>query len=161
MNASITNGETTTPPRTRRRDFLTLCAGAGVLFYIPLVDGLAALRHKRAAAPVPPTASMPGLSGFQPHLDSVFVAAATESQPSVSLTLAKVEAIAIPTGFSGEQFSLRFDAPPGHVIESRIHQLHHPVLGDLELFISPVGSADRFGGRQKGEAVVSSLVRLS
>lgn len=164
MNASTTNGETISSPGTGRRDFLTLCAGAAVICAVPLADAIASRRRSPApgaSTADPPIAAMPGLAEFEPHLGSLFVAAATESQSTIPLTLAKVEALAKIAGFAGEQFSLRFDAPAGHRIESRIHQLRHPVLGSLELFISPVGSADRFGVQQKGEAVVNSLVRLS
>lgn len=164
MNAATTDGEKTSSSGTSRRDFLTLCAGAAVICAVPLAAGIAS-RHRdpaqSASTAVPPIAAMPRLAEFEPHLGSLFVAAATESQPTVRFTLAKAEALKKTGGFAGEQFSLRFDAPPGHRIESRIYQLSHPVLGSLELFISPVGSADRFGGQQKGEAVVSSLVRLS
>lgn len=164
MNASNLNGETISPSGTSRRDFLTLCAGAAVICAVPLADGIASLRRSRAlgaSTAVPPIAAMPGLTEFERHLGSLFVAAATESQSPAHFTLAKAEALKKPAGFAGEQFSLRFDAPPGHLIESRIYLLSHPVLGSLELFISPVGSADRFGDQQKGEAVVNSLVRLS
>ncbi|GAA5120269.1 hypothetical protein GCM10023212_13740 [Luteolibacter yonseiensis] len=131
---------------------------------MPLAAGIASRLRRPAtvaSTEVPPTAALPGLAAFEAHLGSLFVAAATESHPPVHFTLAKAEALGKAGGFAGEQFSLRFDAPPGHRIESRIHQLRHPVLGNLELFISPVGSADRFEGQQKGEAVVSSLVLLS
>jgi hypothetical protein len=163
MNASTTNGETTSPSGSGRRDFLTLCAGAAVICAVPLADAIASRGRQAAGASteVPPVAAMPGLAEFEPHLGSVFMAAAMESQSTVPFTLAKVEDLEKIAGFAGEQFSLRFDAPPGHRIESRIHQLRHPVLGSLDLFISPVGSADRLGGQQNGEAVISSLVRFS
>jgi hypothetical protein len=164
MNASTTNGEKIASSGTSRRDFLTLCAGAAVICAVPLAGGIASRRRgpaPGASKAVPPFAAIPRLSDFEPHLGSLFVAAATESQSMIGFTLAKAEALEKTGGFAGEQFSLRFDAPPGHRIESRIYQLRHPVLGSLELFISPVGSADRFGEQQKGEAVVSSLVRHS
>lgn len=163
MNASTTNDETILSSGIGRRDFLLLCTGAAVTCAVPLAGVIANRRRGPAAdAPtmVPSIAAMPALADFESHLGSVFMTA-TESQAAVGFRLAKADAFEKTGGFEGEQFSLRFEAPPGHRIESRIHQLHHPVLGSMELFISPVGSADRFGAQQKGEAVVSSLVRLS
>lgn len=147
-----------------RRDFLTILAGVAALGVVPFATGIASRRGgilPGGFAAVPPTAAMPGLAAFAPHIGGSFIAAATGSQPAVRFTLSKVEALKPHNDVADQPFSLRFAAPAGHVIESRIYQLQHPVLGSLELFISPVGSADRFGEAQKGEAVINPVFRLS
>jgi hypothetical protein len=147
-----------------RRDFLTILAGVAALSVVPFAAGFASRRRRTVPGgftAVPPTATLPALAEFVPHIGSAFIASATGTQPTIRFTLAKAEALKQHQASAGEPFSLRFAAPAGHLIESRIYQLQHPVLGSLELFISPVGSADRFGEAQKGEAVINPVVRLS
>ena len=137
-----------------RRDFLTLLAGVAALGAVPFA---ASFTNRRRAG----MTALPRLAAFEPHLGSSFLAAATGSQPTVSFTLAKAEALKQHSATADPPFSLLFTAPAGHVIESRIYQLQHPVLGSLELFISPVGPADRVGHPQRGEAVINPLVHLT
>lgn len=40
-------------------------------------------------------------------------------------------------------FSLMFSAPKELAVESRIYRLSHPQLGDLDLFLSPVGRSEK------------------
>lgn len=40
-------------------------------------------------------------------------------------------------------FSLMFSAPKELAVESRIYRLSHPKLGDLDLFLSPVGRSEK------------------
>jgi hypothetical protein len=48
-------------------------------------------------------------------------------------------------GPAGEHagFSLEFLGPPGPLLAQRIYRLEHPRLGSLEIFLVPLGRADR------------------
>lgn len=143
-----------------RRDFLTRLAGVAALGAVPFAISFGSRSRGGSDVLASASAALPELAAFVPHLGTSFIAAATESQPAVRFTLAKAEALKQHQNAGGQPYSLRFAAPAGHVLESRIYQLQHPVLGSLELFISPVGSAERFGQPQKGEAVIDQAVRL-
>jgi hypothetical protein len=89
---------------------------------------------------------------FLPHLKSTF-----ELDTGVSCTLVEVSAgreIASPTAVF-TSFSLLFNAPAGVEMESGIHHLTHPLMGALDLFLSPVG---RSAERTHLEAVFSQRI---
>jgi hypothetical protein len=84
-------------------------------------------------------ASAIGREDFLPHLKSTFVL-----DSGVSCTLAEVSAAGKLVGPTAEftSFSLLFIAPAGSSLESRIHRLTHGKMGELELFLSPIGLSD-------------------
>lgn len=144
MNESSLSRETTADaPAGSRRRFLTRAAAAAGL---PLVGGLFAGRkwlQSQASAAF-------SVDHFQPQVGTVF---STADAAPLGLALTRVDTHPLHQPHIAEQFSLIFTAPDGHPFESRIYSLQHPVLGSLELFISPVGSAICQGQQQVGEAV--------
>ncbi len=55
-------------------------------------------------------------------------------------------------GQRAEPFSLEFHGPNEPLLEQRIHSLQHDELGDIELFIVPLGP-DPDTGRMRYEAI--------
>jgi hypothetical protein len=84
----------------------------------------------------PSHAGVIGREDFLPHLKSTFVL-----DSGVSCTLAEVGAARKLVGPTAEFtcFSLLFTAPAGLTPDSRIHRLTHRKMGELELFLSPIG----------------------
>ena len=78
---------------------------------------------------------------FAPHVGSEFHLAAA----GTACRLVEVGAAAPCAGPAGEfvSFSLLFSAAAGSPVESAIHTLRHPLLGEFDLFLSPVGLGDR------------------
>lgn len=74
---------------------------------------------------------------FRRHLDSTFSAQPSEGARQ-RLVLARVTEG--PRHERFEQFSLIFHAPAGAVLPAGTHAFRHRALGDLELFIAPIGS---------------------
>lgn len=104
---------------------------------------LAAVKSS-AATPEPQPTAPPTVAGairrddFLPHLKSTF-----QLDSGNRCTLVEVGA-ALETASSTASFtafSLLFAAPVDSPAESRIHQLTHPQMGTLDLFISPVGQS--------------------
>lgn len=56
-----------------------------------------------------------------------------------------------------EAFVLSFSGPANRPLDSEIHQLAHPELGTVSLFVTPVGQV---GSSQQYEAVVDRTVRI-
>lgn len=76
---------------------------------------------------------------FEPHVGSEFTIDLDEAN-RVVLTLAIVERA--PTRAHGERtepFSLIFVAPAGSVLGQGTHALGHDVLGQLDIFVVPIG----------------------
>jgi hypothetical protein len=73
---------------------------------------------------------------FLEHVNSEFKVQGPNAQP-VSLRLAEVSER--NTNPKVEQFSLFFQGPRAPLLEQRIYRLQHEKLGDLDLFIVPVG----------------------
>lgn len=132
-----------TPPHGSRRRFITRAAAVAGL---PLVAGLFAGRKSLQSL----AATAFSLDVFQPHVGTVFT---TAGSTPLSLALTRVEAHKQHQPQVAEQFSLIFSAPEGQAIESQTYTLQHPVLGSLELFISPIGPSSSQGQPQIGEAV--------
>ena len=77
---------------------------------------------------------------FAPHVGSDFQIASV----GTGCRLAEVGANIPSSGPAGDfvSFSLMFTAAAGSQVESSIHTLKHPVLGEFDLFLSPVGPGD-------------------
>jgi len=155
MNDSTSTSETTPVQASSRRTFLVRAAAVGI---VPLAAGLLISRRRNETTAQQPVASVYQLEKFLPLVGSAFTVA-VEGQSAYSLTLSKAEALKRHQPGVAERFSLRFTAPPAHLIESRIYQLQHPQLGSVDLFISPVGSSVRYGEMSKGEALINNLAR--
>ncbi|MDR3514460.1 MAG: hypothetical protein P4M00_01490 [Azospirillaceae bacterium] len=81
------------------------------------------------------------LAHFEPHLDSTFQVA-WEGR-TVTLTLVAASTLGTVSGPPGvpirtEPFQLEFLESQGS-LPQHIHTLSHPVLGDLSIFLVPVG----------------------
>lgn len=155
MNDSSTPCEQHAAPKNSRRAFLTRAAAIAV---VPAAAGIFASRHWLSAPPLAAgmsLATVHGLTDYVLLIGTDFQVIASDGKPAYVLTLAKAEPLKRHQPDVAEQFSLLFTPPDGHPLESRIYQLQHPVLGSVELFISPVGSAGRFGALQKGEAIIN------
>ena len=105
-----------------------------------------------ASSPTAATALAQAMSreDFLPHLHSSFRLEAT-----ADCTLVEVSAAQKHLGPVGEfsSFTLLFKAPVGFTAQSKIHQLLHAQMGQLDLFLSPVGRA-----QEHLEAVFSQRV---
>ena len=88
---------------------------------------------------------------FSEHLNSTFGLRVPNSQ-SVSLQLVEVTENDAPPG--AEQFSVLFRGPRQDTILQGIHTLRHEQLGELELFLVPIGP-DAIGMRY--EAVFNRM----
>ena len=77
---------------------------------------------------------------FTPHVGSEFQLPAA----GMACRLVEVGAACTCSSPAGDfvSFSLLFAAPAGSPVESAIHTLLHPSLGELEIFLSPVGPGD-------------------
>ncbi|RYD50494.1 MAG: hypothetical protein EOP83_23855 [Verrucomicrobiaceae bacterium] len=77
---------------------------------------------------------------FTPHVGSDFQLAAV----GTVCRLDNVGDIFASSGPAGDfvSFSLVFSAAAGSPVESLIHTLQHPVLGEFDLFLSPIGPGD-------------------
>lgn len=125
-----------------RGQFLKICGTALLGGRVDAWPGLAGfLAGGDAAAPVD---SMPGrlrvqdacASQFRPHLNTTFAAGSADGVP-LRLVLAHITEQPITGGV--EQFSLIFHGPPAAPVAHGIQTFRHPVLGDFDLFIAPVG----------------------
>lgn len=78
---------------------------------------------------------------FAPHVGSAFQLAAV----GTACRLENVGDIYPSSGPAGDfvSFSLVFSAAAGSPVESAIHTLQHPVLGEFDLFLSPIGPGDK------------------
>jgi hypothetical protein len=93
-----------------------------------------------------------GRDAFVAHLESVFVL-----ESGASCTLVEVGAARKLVAPSAEftSFSLLFSAPAGFSAESRIYRLSHREMGEMDLFLSPVGYSK---GKVSLEAIFSQRV---
>jgi hypothetical protein len=88
---------------------------------------------------------------FNPHVRSEFkVVEAPEPELHVELT--EVRALGHqPRAPRPDPFALTFSGPSDRALRQQTHRLSHPVLGELEIFLVPIGpDAD---GRLMYEAV--------
>lgn len=87
---------------------------------------------------------MPKLTrtAFAPHQNTTFrLSQQTDDAPSLDLELIEVTD-KTPQGFEGEQFSLIFKAPPDAPLYQQTYTLKHEAMGDIALFLVPVGQQD-------------------
>ena len=76
-------------------------------------------------------------AAFAPHQNTVFTVQLGEDE-HVDMELVEVSE-RTPEGFDGEQFSLVFQGPHEPVLGQRIYPMKHAELGQLELFLVPIG----------------------
>jgi hypothetical protein len=69
-----------------------------------------------------------------------FARVVAEGEPPISLTLIAVSP-GRPREGGRDPFSLTFTGPADITLQQGIHPLTHPELGDVELFLTPVGQA--------------------
>lgn len=77
---------------------------------------------------------------FTPHVGTDFQIAAFGTTCRLE-DVGDIFATSAPAG-DFASFSLVFSAPAGSPVESAIHTLKHPVLGEFDLFLSPIGPGD-------------------
>ena len=89
---------------------------------------------------------------FLAHQGSEFEVRDPGQDDPIVLVLAEVRSLGHqPNAPRVDPFSLELTGPPAPVLEQRIYRLLHPVLGELEIFLVPIGpGAD---GRLRYEAV--------
>jgi hypothetical protein len=75
---------------------------------------------------------------FQHLADREFARAVREGEPPVSLTLVEVREGRHPL-VGRHPFALFFTGPPHLLLAQGGHPLRHPVLGEFELFLVPIG----------------------
>ena len=80
-----------------------------------------------------------GAERFRQQLNTVF-AVHTADGVKVGFVLAKVSEHPITRNV--EQFSVIFHAPAGTAVSQGTHGFQHHALGNLDLFIVPIGAAD-------------------
>ena len=74
---------------------------------------------------------------FLPHLYSEF---AVQSASGVRAQMLLAKVLERPVTRNVEQFSLIFQTRGGETLHDGTHAVRHPVLGDFDLFIVPVGA---------------------
>ena len=77
---------------------------------------------------------------FADHLHSKFKVHLHEAPP---LEVELIEVNDRPTVPDGELFSLTFLGPASPLLVQRIHRLEHEKLGQLEIFLTPIGADQR------------------
>ena len=77
---------------------------------------------------------------FAPHVGSDFQIAALNTTCRLE-NVGDIFASSAPAG-DFVSFSLVFSTVAGSPVESAIHALQHPVLGKIDLFLSPIGPGD-------------------
>lgn len=75
------------------------------------------------------------------HCNSIFSILGVTAEP-VNLEL--IEVSELKRSGRQESFSITFQGPAAFVLEQRIYEIEHPILGRAELFLVPV-SRDRNG----------------
>ena len=79
-------------------------------------------------------------STFAAHLNETFTAA--HGPASVELTLTECVPLTThpaPTDAPRQSFSLTFQGPVSAPLPQQIHTLHNPTLGQIHLFLVPLG----------------------
>lgn len=126
----------------RRRAFLGQLALGALASTLP-AWGISPLKTALPQTKLPIMLDQVTLADFSPHVDTVFVLG---SGTAPGLPVRLVEAVAL--GSSGARpahlaartpFSLVFRAPAGTDLSQQIYRLHHESLGDLEVFLVPIG----------------------
>jgi len=86
---------------------------------------------------------MTTLDFFTPHVNSMFTVALDDGSAH-PLTLFEVTALAVREfpGRTRDPFQLKFRGDDSILLHQLIHKLKHDVLGDLEIFLVPIGQED-------------------
>ena len=77
-------------------------------------------------------------AGFEAAINSRFELAVSGTTATLPLELFEVTARRAPAGY--EQYSALFRGPAAPLLPQATYVLTHPVLGELPLFIVPIGS---------------------
>ena len=78
-------------------------------------------------------------TAFAAHQNSVF-AVVEAAERGLQLDLIEVRKLGHqPHAPRSDPFVLTFAGPPDRLLDQRIHRLSHPVLGELEIFLVPIG----------------------
>ena len=121
-----------------RAAFLKACSAALLGVRVDaraLLDTGVQLQPERTIEP----AGAAGAERFRRHLNTAF-AVHTADGANVGFVLAKVSERPITKNV--EQFSLIFHAPAGTAVAQGTHGFQHHGLGNLDLFIVPIGAPD-------------------
>lgn len=94
---------------------------------------------------------------FEPHTGTAF-ALRVDEPPFEALTLTETAALPAHAGPNGEApprepFSLLFEGPPEPALLQQTVPLTHEEMGDLDLFLVPIGPGAE--GQQRYEAIVA------
>ena len=90
---------------------------------------------------------------FAPHLHTTFEVG---TGPGTGLSLELLEVERGPAHPRALMFSLLFRGPGAPLLPQNIYRLKHPVLGELDLFLVPVGQDEKGTSYQ---AVFNRLIR--
>ena len=83
-----------------------------------------------------------GYESFLDHVGEAFLVAAADDGGECSLLLDEVRRLgAVPGAPRHEPFALLFSGPREPALPQATHRLRHPDLGDLDIFLVPVGRA--------------------
>ena len=93
-------------------------------------------------------------SQFQPYVGDTFTVCHAGGSVRTRVRLVKV--VEPPRTRNVAQFNLVFHGQAGEPFADGIHELSHPSLGSLSIFISPIGAA---GGPRVYQACFSRYVR--
>jgi uncharacterized protein DUF6916 len=122
------------------------CAGVGTLLDIAGPRGAAAVIADPDRGGAPPMAggnlavSAASAAHFRPHVGEWFTVRAAANEWR---RLALVEVVERPVTRGVEQFSLIFHGAPAPRLAGGTHVFSHPRLGAFDLFIAPIGPANR------------------
>jgi hypothetical protein len=85
-------------------------------------------------------ATQPTVETFTPHVGSTFRLELPDG--SLDLVLDEAAGVGVEEQPSGArpQFSLSFRGPPQPILPQRIYHLVHPGLGELDIFLVPIGA---------------------
>jgi hypothetical protein len=76
---------------------------------------------------------------FSPHIDSSFAVDLGECRMGLTLTEAEKQPVHPYPGMAREPFSLTFCSDTQTVLPQQIYTLSHPSMGDVEIFLVPIG----------------------
>jgi hypothetical protein len=84
-------------------------------------------------------------ASFEAHLSSTFQVDYGGSAP-LEITLSEVRLLEPHPGPRDQPFSLYFNGPGSPLLPQQIYRLAHDQLGDLDLFLVPLGPHPKRGG---------------
>jgi len=75
---------------------------------------------------------------FEPFLGDSFVVSVDGAAP-IDFVLTPVQRLA-PRPGGRDPFSLFFHGPPAPLVAQGVHHLEHPTMGELDIFVVPIGA---------------------